>query len=66
MLSLGYYITPVLLGGPRDQPVAVLIDAQVTTQLDWGAAGAMSAVVTAAVLLMLAIGWRSIKKIFLV
>lgn len=66
VLSLGYYITPVLLGGPRDQPVAVLIDAQVTTQLDWGAAGAMSAVVTAAVLLMLAIGWRSIKKIFLV
>ncbi|MEZ5783871.1 MAG: ABC transporter permease [Rhizobiaceae bacterium] len=66
VLSLGYYITPVLLGGPRDQPVAVLIDAQVTTQLDWGAAGAMSAIVTAAVLLMLAAGWRAINKIFLV
>lgn len=66
VLSLGYYITPVLLGGPSDQPVAVLITAQITSQLDWGAAGAMSAIVTAAVLLMLAVGWNALKKIFLV
>ncbi len=66
VLSLGYYITPVLLGGPGDQPVAVLIDAQVTRQLDWGAAGAMSAIVTAAVLLLLAAGWRAVNRIFLV
>ena len=66
VLSLGYYITPVLLGGPSDQPVAVLIDAQVTTQLDWGAAGAMSAIVTVAVLMLLAVGWRAVNRIFLV
>jgi putative spermidine/putrescine transport system permease protein len=65
VLSLGYYITPVLLGGPGDQPVAVLIDSQVTRQLNWGVAGAMSAVVTLAVLVFLAAGWRVVTKMFL-
>jgi putative spermidine/putrescine transport system permease protein len=65
ILSLGYYITPILLGGPGDQPVAVLIDAQVTRQLDWGLAGAMSGIVTLAVLLLLAVGWRTISRLFL-
>ena len=64
VLSLGYFITPVLLGGPGDQPIAVLIDAQVTSLLDWGAAGAMSAIVTFFVLLFLAIGWRAVSRIF--
>jgi putative spermidine/putrescine transport system permease protein len=64
VLSLGYYITPVLLGGPGDQPIAVLINAQVVTQLDWGLAGSMSAIVTAVILLLLALGWRVAVKIF--
>ncbi len=62
VLSLGYYITPVLLGGPSDQPIAVLINAQVVTQLNWGVAGAMSAIVTAVVLVLLAVGWRVVAK----
>lgn len=66
ILSLGYYITPVLLGGPGDQPVAVLIDGQVTRQLDWGMAGAMAGIVTLAVLVLLAFAWRTISRIFLV
>jgi ABC-type spermidine/putrescine transport system permease subunit I len=65
VLSLGYYITPVLLGGPGDQPIAVLINSQVTKQLNWGAAGAMSAIVIVAVLAFLAAGWRAIEKSFL-
>ena len=64
VLSLGYYITPVLLGGPGDQPIAVLINAQVVTQLDWGVAGSMSAIVTAVILLLLALGWRAAIKMF--
>ena len=64
VLSLGYYITPVLLGGPRDQPLAVLIDAQVTRQLDWGAAGTMSALVVLAILFLLALGWRVFGRAF--
>ncbi|MCW2725420.1 MAG: binding-protein-dependent transport system inner rane component [Frankiales bacterium] len=65
VLSLGYYITPVLLGGPGDQPIAVLIASQVTTQLDWGLAGSMAAVVTAVVLALLALGWRLVARAFL-
>jgi ABC-type spermidine/putrescine transport system permease subunit I len=65
LLSLGYYITPVLLGGPGDQPVAVLINSQVVNQLNWGLAGSMSAIVIAAVLLLLAAGWHLVERVFL-
>lgn len=64
VLSLGYYITPVLLGGPSDQPIAVLINSQVVVQLNWGVAGAMSAIVTAATLALLAACWGMVGKIF--
>jgi ABC-type spermidine/putrescine transport system permease subunit I len=65
VLSLGYYITPVLLGGPGDQPIAVLISNQVTSQLNWGVAGSMAAVVTAVILVLLGLGWRLVAKAFL-
>lgn len=65
VLSLGYYITPVLLGGPKDQPIAVLIANQVTSQLNWGIAGSMAALVTVVVLMLLGIGWRLVVKAFL-
>ena len=64
VLSLGYYITPVLLGGPSDQPIAVLINSQVVVQLNWGVAGAMSAIVTAATLALLAACWGVAAKSF--
>jgi len=42
VLALGFYITPALLGGPRDQTISQLIVEQVQRQLDWGSAAAMS------------------------
>ena len=42
VLALGFYITPALLGGPRDQMISQLIVEQVQRQLDWGFAAAMS------------------------
>jgi len=65
ILSAGYYITPLLLGGPADQPVAVLIGTQITRQLNWGIAGSMSAITTGVVFLILAAGWRTVNKVFL-
>ena len=44
VLALGYYITPALLGGPRDQMLSQLIVDQVSHLLDWGMAGAMAMV----------------------
>ena len=44
MMSLGFYITPALLGGPRHMMAAVLIEDQANRQLDWGLASALATV----------------------
>ena len=47
MMSLGFFITPALLGGPRHMMAAVLIEQQANAMLDWGLASALSAVLLA-------------------
>lgn len=42
LLGLGFYITPLLLGGPRNVTVPVLIDIFVNEQLNWPLAAAAS------------------------
>ena len=42
VLALGFYITPALLGGLRDQMISQLIVQQVQQRLDWGFGTAMS------------------------
>jgi putative spermidine/putrescine transport system permease protein len=56
VLSLGFYITPALLGSPENSLISQAIVLQVNRLLDWGHAGAMSLVllVTTFVLLGLA------------
>ena len=49
-LSLGYYITPALVGGPADQMVAYFIAFYTNQTINWGLASAL-----AAVLLMLTV-----------
>ncbi|MGE4253260.1 MAG: ABC transporter permease [Parvibaculaceae bacterium] len=43
VLTLGYYITPALLGGGGDEMISQLIAIQMEKQLNWGLAGALSA-----------------------
>lgn len=52
VLSIGFFITPALLGGGKVHMVAVLIEQQVRTFLNWGFAGALSAVLLGATLLV--------------
>ena len=47
MLSLGFFITPALLGGGRVVMIAVLIEQQVRETLNWPFAAALSAVLLA-------------------
>ena len=47
VLSLGFYITPALLGGGRVMMIAVLIEQQVRETLNWPFAAALSAVLLA-------------------
>jgi ABC-type spermidine/putrescine transport system permease subunit I len=44
VLALGFYITPALLGGLRDQMISQLIVEEVQQALDWGSASAMAVV----------------------
>lgn len=52
VLSIGFFITPALLGGGKVTMMAVLIEQQVRTFLNWGFAAALSAVLLAATLLV--------------
>jgi ABC-type spermidine/putrescine transport system permease subunit I len=62
ILSLGFYITPALLGGGRVIMIAVLIEQQVRQFLDWGFASALSILLLLAALLAFfalnRTGWR--------
>jgi len=61
VLSIGFYITPALLGGGRVLMIAVLIEKQVREFLDWGFAAALSVVLLAAALIVYA-GFRRLMK----
>ncbi|MBA3446628.1 MAG: ABC transporter permease [Pseudaminobacter sp.] len=55
ILSLGFYITPALLGGPRSTMLSTLVQSQVLDLLNWGRGGAMGVVLLAATFVLLAI-----------
>jgi len=42
IMSLGYYITPALLGGPEDMVIAMLIATQVEFSMNWSFASALA------------------------
>ncbi|MDH0873165.1 ABC transporter permease [Agrobacterium pusense] len=44
ILSLGYYITPALVGGPRDQMLSNFIATYINRDLNWGMAAALAGV----------------------
>ncbi|MBN9549192.1 MAG: ABC transporter permease [Alphaproteobacteria bacterium] len=44
ILSLGYYITPALVGGPRDQMVSNFISVYINRDLNWGLAASLGVV----------------------
>ena len=58
VLSLGFYITPALLGGGRVIMLAVMIEQQVHQTLDWPFAAALSAVLLVATLAIYAVAQR--------
>lgn len=41
ILALGYYVTPLLVGGPRDQMISYFIAAYTNESLNWGLASAL-------------------------
>jgi putative spermidine/putrescine transport system permease protein len=51
ILALGFYITPAIVGGPRDQMVSSFIADAVNRDLNWGLAAALTLVLIAMVIL---------------
>ena len=47
MLSVGYFVTPALIGGPGDQMVSLFIADYANTTLNWGMAAALSCLLLA-------------------
>lgn len=54
IMCMGYYITPALLGGPKDQMISYFIAFYTNQTINWGMASALSAVLLAATLVLYA------------
>lgn len=66
ILTLGFYITPALTGGPADQMLSFYIADFVKKSLNWGMASALSIMLLAAVLVLAgafgALRWLTSRK----
>jgi putative spermidine/putrescine transport system permease protein len=61
ILSLGFYITPALLGGPGDYMISMFIYVQVSELLDWGYAALLALVLLASTIVIFLIASRFVK-----
>ncbi|RLA43161.1 MAG: ABC transporter permease [Gammaproteobacteria bacterium] len=55
ILSVGYYITPALVGGPQDIMASQLIDVQMNKQLNWNMASAIGVILLGITMVLFAI-----------
>jgi putative spermidine/putrescine transport system permease protein len=55
MAAIGYYITPALIGGPRDQMISSVIAFYATETANWGMAGALGLVLLAVTVALYAV-----------
>jgi ABC-type spermidine/putrescine transport system permease subunit I len=62
ILSLGFFITPALMGGPGDMMIAMLIEREVEITLNWSFASALSVVLLALTLIGFA-GYNRIVRL---
>jgi ABC-type spermidine/putrescine transport system permease subunit I len=62
ILSLGFFITPALMGGPSDMMIAMLIEREVEITLNWSFASALAVVLLALTLVGFA-GYNRIVRL---
>lgn len=53
--SIGFFITPILLGGPSEMMIVQIIVTQMDEMLDWGFAGALAILLLVAALVILVV-----------
>lgn len=61
LLSLGFFVTPALVGGPQQKMLATLVQQQVTELLNWPFAGAIVGTLLVVVLVLVAIFNRLVR-----
>ena len=61
ILALGYYITPALVGGPRDQMLSYMITYHVNEVVNWGMASALGLMLLITTIILLVIFSRLVK-----
>lgn len=61
VLALGFYITPTILGSPRETMISRFIADQVTQRVNWGLGTAMAVVLMVITLVVLLIASRFVK-----
>lgn len=62
VFSIGFYVTPILLGGPQSAFVATLINRQIFSLFDYPGAAASGSLLLAAALLTLALAWAVVGR----
>jgi ABC-type spermidine/putrescine transport system permease subunit I len=61
VLALGFYITPALLGSPRDTMISQFIASAVQQRLDWGIGSTMAVILMGLTLAILLVASRFIR-----
>jgi putative spermidine/putrescine transport system permease protein len=61
VLALGFYITPTILGSPRETMISRFIADQAQQRLNWGLASAMAVILMLLTFIVLAIASRVVK-----
>jgi putative spermidine/putrescine transport system permease protein len=62
VMSLGYYVTPALLGGTQNMMLAELIAQTVQSLLNWGLGAAAAAILLAVTLALYAVHTRTLER----
>jgi len=52
ILSLGYYITPALVGGPKDQMISYFVALYTNREVNWGMASSLGGILLVATLIL--------------
>lgn len=61
VLALGFYITPALLGSPKDTMISQFIAQQVQQRLDWGMGAAMAVILLGVTMIVLLVASRFVR-----
>lgn len=64
IISLGFFVTPAVLGGTQSPTISVLIEQNMTKLLDWSQAATLASILLASTLLLYAVFHKQVSSAF--